>query len=69
MIKAFLAASLSLDFVKTDKKIRTRPTPSQMKRTNKLLDNCHEEDKQVQISKILMHILVIMHVADRVHMN
>jgi hypothetical protein len=48
-----------------------RPTPSQpMKRTNKLLPiGNHEEYKQVQISKILMHILVIMHVADRVHMN
>jgi hypothetical protein len=39
-----------------------RPTPSQpMKRTNKLPDyqSNHEEDKKIQISKILMHVLVI----------
>jgi hypothetical protein len=48
-----------------------RPTPSQpMKRTNKLPDyqSNHEEEKKIQISKILMHVLVIS-IADRVHMN
>jgi hypothetical protein len=57
-----LAASLNSFYAKTDKKIRTKtntfPTDE---RTNRLPDyqSNHEEDKKVQISKILMHILVI----------